>query len=245
MTADITAIVTGHREGRLAVASLRSALSAVAAARSEGRRLELLLILDRPDPATRAVFQRYSAQADGLQEVDFGDQGMTRNAAITAASGARVACLDADDLWTEDWLWRAAAFLDRHGPGVIAHPAYNYFFEGQATIFRHIDQDDPEFSADFLRVVNYWDALCLCDRDVHLSFPYAARDVDAGWAYEDWHWNCETVAAGLRHKTVPGTVLFKRRKPQSQTLQASGSKAMMRRSRLSSYAQAGAQGSTA
>ncbi len=238
---DITTILTAHREGRLAVATLRSVRRAVDRARAEGLTVQEIYVLDRADDVTRSVIGAAATQAGAdalLLETELGDQGAARNHAIGHARGARTAFQDGDDLWTSDWLARAWAFLDQAGPDVVAHPAFNYFFEGQATLFRHADQDGPEFRPDGLRLFNYWDALAMCDTELYRRFPFPARDIVNGWAYEDWAWNCLTVDAGIRHKVVPDTVLFKRRRAGSQTMTASGSRARMRRNPMMSYGHA-------
>lgn len=236
MTFRISAIVTGHREKRLSVATLRSFARAVEVARTEGFTVEPLMCLDRPDPLTESLFRDLSPTGARVISMDHGDQGKVRNDAVIEASGDHVAFLDGDDLWQASWLVRAARYLDEAGTGdIIAHPEYNYFFEGQATIFRQIDQDAPEFDIDLLRVRNYWDALCMAPRALYLAYPFAHRDIPNGWALEDWQWNEDTIAAGLRHKIVPDTVLFKRRQKESQHSRASQGKAMHRRNGMSSY----------
>ncbi|MCQ0971234.1 glycosyltransferase family 2 protein [Paracoccus sp. TK19116] len=233
---DLSVIVSGHREGRLAVASLRSMQAAVAAATSAGISVQPILVLDRPDDLTRRVFKAHADGATIEVEVDAGDQGVARNAAVAQSDGRWIAMLDADDLFQESWLVRASRFLDEIGDaGVIAHPEFNYFFEGQATIFRQIDQDSPDFDIDHIRLHNYWDALAMCDRSIHEAHPYALRDIQNGWAFEDWHFNVVTLGNGIRHKVVPDTVIFKRRQKDSQTLRATGNRSRFRRTPMASY----------
>lgn len=235
MSNDLTAIIVGHREGRLSVASLRSFQRTIDAARAAGYSCEAFYYLDRPDTVTRAVFEQYK-DADGiLREVDFGDQGHTRNEAIVHSTGKYTAFLDADDLWTVDWLTKAMQYLADKPDTHIAHPAFNYFFEEQATVFSQVDQESTEFWPDLLRIGNYWDALCLCPTQIYRDHPFYTRDIPNGWAFEDWYWNCETVAAGIVHKIVPDTVLFKRRQRVSQTIRASRNKSMIRANPLSRY----------
>lgn len=237
MQADLSAIISGHREGRLSVASLRSFDAAVDHARAAGFTVQKVFLLDRPNQLTRSIFDAH-ADADTLRiETDFGDQGAARNAAAEAASGQLVAFLDGDDLWAAEWLTRAIRFLAEQPEDVqsIAHPEFNYFFEGQATIFRQIDQDHPDFDLDMMRLRNYWDALSVCARDLYLRFPFPPRDIAGGWAYEDWQWNAETLAAGVRHRVVPDTVLFKRRREQSQTIEAAANRSLHRRTDLADY----------
>lgn len=235
MACDITCVITGHREGRISVASLRSFQIAVSFARSKGYSIETIFCLDRPDDLTHRIFEEWCG-ADGLLQIyDFGDQGKVRNEAVTKAKGHYTAFLDADDLWTEDWLVRALVFLADLPDTHIAHPAYNYFFEKQATIFCHVDQESPEFRMDLLRAANYWDALCVCPTVIYREHPFSDRDIANGWAYEDWLWNADTVQSGKIHKVVPDTVIFKRRQKASQTIRAGENKSMIHVNAFSRY----------
>lgn len=233
---EITAILSGHREGRLAVATLRSFNASIAAAREADFSVEPMHVLDRPDELTRDIFTAYATEGTVRVEVNYGDQGLARNDAVARSAGRYIAMLDGDDLWQQDWLVLAKQFLDEIGDEkVVAHPEFNYFFDGQATCFRQIDQESPDFDIDVLRLRNYWDALSMCHRSMHETYPYAKRDVRAGWAHEDWRWNVSTIADGIRHKIVPDTVLFKRRQKDSQNVRASRNKCRFRRSGLASY----------
>lgn len=215
--------------------SLRSFEIAIRQAESEGLSVQAFYYLDSPDERTRLLFEAYALDVGLIHEVDFADQGKVRNTAVAEATGEYIAFLDADDLWSRSWLVDAVAFLREEPVRSIAHPAYNYFFESLATIFCHQDQDAAVFDLDLLRVANYWDALCVCKTEIYREFPFGARDIEAGWAYEDWLWNCETLAAGIRHRTVPDTVLFKRRQRISQTIRASTNKSRIRNNVLSRY----------
>ena len=234
---DIAAIITGHAEGRLAVASLRSFWACVEHAEAAGLKVEPVLVLDNARPDTLAVFDQFRQGRASLLETSFSDQGAARNHAVANCTAAHIAFLDGDDLWSESWLTDAYGFLQSlEAPKrAIAHPEFNYFFEGHATIFRQIDQLAPEFDLDLLRVRNFWDALCLCHRSILEEYPFCERDIANGWAFEDWHWNMMTMSHGIQHRVVPDTVLFKRRQVQSQTVKASGSKARSRSTPLSAY----------
>ncbi|MDZ7839285.1 MAG: glycosyltransferase family A protein [Gammaproteobacteria bacterium] len=182
------------------------------------------------------MFAAYATDGTARVEVDYGDQGLARNDAVAHSTGRYIAMLDGDDLWQRNWLVLAWQFIDQNGDDRLSRSSrVQLFFEGQANYFRQIDQDSPDFDIDVLRLRNYWDALSMCHRGIHETFPYAKRDIRAGWAHEDWQWNVSTIANGIRHKIVPNTVVFKRRQKASQNIRASYNKSRIRRSELASY----------
>lgn len=235
MGCDVTCVITAHQEGRLVVPTLVSFDAATREAEATGVRIERMFCLDRPDTLTESLFRAFAHGNDKVIVFDHGDQGLVRNESVIAASGKKIAFLDADDLWQRTWLVRALSFLDGLPDETVAHPAYNYFFEGQATIFCHVDQLEAGFELDLLRLMNYWDALAVCATDIYRRFPFPSRAINEGWAYEDWQWNCETIAAGVTHRVVPSTVIFKRRRDSSQTMKAFRNHSRMRRGPLHKF----------
>ncbi len=232
---DISAILTAHHEGALAGMSLHSLLDAVARAEESGLKCEILIVLDRPDAPTAEMFAEAESRGWRVHEVDFGDQGKTRNHAVTLSKGRYIAFLDGDDLWSENWLVEAYRMCETDPGRIIAHPEVDWFFQENNNLFFHVDQTDPAFDPSVLRFVNCWDALCMAPREAHERFPYCDRDIDTGFAFEDWQWNCETLEAGYVHRVVPDTIHFKRRRKNSQTMKASARKALVRRTALFSY----------
>lgn len=230
----VTAILTAHGEGALASVSYKSMLEACTYAESKGLKIEKMVVLDRPDVYTKAVLQDLDDDIIVL-ETDFGDQGLVRNLAVEKANSDYIAFIDGDDLWSENWLFDAAQFLvDKH-ESTIAHPEFNWFFQGVSSVLVTIDQEDPLFAEDFLRFGNYWDAMCMTHRNTYLKHPYCLRKIKEGFAFEDWHWNCQTYEAGCLHKIVSDTIHFKRRRKNSQTLEASGTKSLMPTTGLTAY----------
>ena len=98
-----------------------------------------------------------------------------------------------------------------------------------------IDQSDPLFDIEFLRFGNYWDSLCLAPQEAYAEFPFCKRDIQNGFAYEDWHWNCETLVAGFVHRVALGTIHFNRRRQWSQTIEASTRRSLIRKTPILSY----------
>lgn len=231
---DISAIVIAHDEGELVRPTLASLHEAVAEARRAGLEVECLAVLDTPDDATRAGF----AGESGLRviEVAHGDHGLTRNAAVARATGRYVAFLDGDDLWSHNWLVAAYDVCESDPSRAIAHPMVDWVFGEETYLGFQPDQRDPAWYDASLRVSNPWDQLCMTSRQVHLDHPYRRRDLEAGFAYLDWSWNLETVAAGLQHRSVPGTIHFKRRRAASRLAQARAYQALPFPSPLQDYA---------
>lgn len=229
----ISAVMTAHNEGAMAGVSFNNMTQCCEYARNHGISVETLVVLDRPCNATRKVFENLDQSQ--LIETDFGDQGKVRNFAANHCQGDYIAFLDGDDLWSENWLSEAYNLLNSESELAIAHPEFNWFFQGVSSVIANIDQEDPNFAMDFLRHGNYWDAMCMAPRQTHLDQPYCERRVTDGFAFEDWHWNCETVTSGYKHKVVENTIHFKRRRPNSQTHEASGNQCLMPETKLTDF----------
>ena len=232
-TYDITTVVTAHNEGLLFGKTMNSLAVAVEHAQKNGLSVEMVFCLDNPDALTSRMVKENSNGSEVL-EFDFKDQGIVRNEAIRIAKGTYIALLDGDDLWSFNWLTEAYS-LAKQDKKFIVHPAFNWYFEGSNNILKIIDQDSELFDQDFLRVGNYWDALCFCHKEVYGMCPYGQRDIEKGFAYEDWHWNCETIVQGFKHKVAKNTVHFKRRRTISQTILASQREALIRNTKLLEY----------
>jgi len=232
---DIAAIMTVHNEGSVTAISWKSLIESAQCAEQQGYTVQKIIILDRADSKTARLYADLDEPNLIIEETDFGDQGKVRNHACQLSHAKALAFLDGDDLWGENWLRDAYTFLLNNGEKAIAHPEFSIFFGGISSVFINIDQDDPEFDPSFLRFANYWDALCMTWRSTHLAHPYCDREIANGFAFEDWHWNCETVANGFVHKVVQDTVHYKRRRAVSQTTQATGNRSLMPSTDLTSY----------
>lgn len=211
----VTAIINGHREGLLAGPSIRSFLEAVAYARGHGLEVDPLIVLDRPDDVTTALFRENPVGDREIVVTDYGDLGLARNRATQEARGEYVGFLDADDLWSVNWLAAAYALCRAETKPTVAHSEINVVFGGAHNFWIHADSEAPGFDPGYLGISNYWDSMSFAARRVYVDFPFARASFGEGYGYEDWHWNCETLVAGIAHRPVTDTVHFKRRRANS------------------------------
>lgn len=229
-------IVTFHREGVLAHQSLLALDRCREAARALGHAVQFVLSLDRADAETTRVARSFPGLTDGdvIVEVDYGDLGLSRNNAVNVASGEWIGICDGDDYLSENWMVRcleSARAGDRRG---IWHPDLIVLFDGWNALSQQIGQDDPEFDVDAMLVVNPWNSCSFAHRDVYIACPYlVSRPGETGFGFEDWHWNCETLALGYRHLIADKTIHFVRRKESGSLNQAHFSaNALIHRSKL-------------
>lgn len=209
---DITVVIPAHAEGTLARHTMNSVFRAKAYAEENGLRIQVLVVMDKADKKTRDFFASYPDELIDVETVAFGDLGFTRNHGVSRAGGRYVAFLDADNLCCQNWLVAAVRHLKDRSKPLIVHPEYLVAFEAENTIWRQISSDAPRFNAANLIEYNYWDATLVAEKQLLLRFPYNATTSTKGFGFEDWHFNCETLAAGIPHHVVPETVLFLRKK---------------------------------
>lgn len=229
---DLSVVIVAHAEGRLVHRGLASIQRAAESARADGFHVEVLAILDQPTEATRVYFSTCKL-ADRIEQIDVGDVSAGRNHGVSCAKGRFVTLIDGDDLVSSNWFTRGLALLNTAAPDVIAHPEYSIRFGDRSEVWRKRSQDDPDLQMFSMLWANPWDVTCMASRDLFIQHPYQSARSSDGWGYEDYHWHCETVAAGLRHVVVPETVLFVRTRAQgSRWHEHTGTHCVLRPSRL-------------
>jgi glycosyltransferase involved in cell wall biosynthesis len=211
---DISAVVTFHKEGLLANASLGSVALASAYAQRNGLRTEVIAIMDNPDEATREYLTS-RAGLDMLLESSHGDPSLARNQAIQSARGEWVALLDGDDLWGANWLAAAHAVATGETRPIVLHPHTTFYFGQRRYIYVHPDMDDEDFDLLGLSMANYWTTLSFARRTTYTSIPFPQRDLKRQVGFEDWGWNLQTIADGFVHKRVPDSMHAVRVKDES------------------------------
>ncbi|WP_310963480.1 glycosyltransferase family A protein [Nocardioides terrisoli] len=233
---DVTAIMLAHAEGPMAGPAFHSLLDAVAHAREAGLIVETLVLLDNPDAATAEAFGAAERYGVRVEQVSYGDHPLVRNHAAAQVSRGYIAFLDGDDLWGENWLVEAHRLCETDPGRVIAHPEVNWYFDQSTYLYFLPDQTDPEFDVySYIRVANPWDALCMAPVAAYQDIAHIKRSLAEGFAFDDWHWNMETLVAGYVHRVAPDTIHFKRRRAGSQFAAASANKSLPRATPIMDY----------
>jgi glycosyl transferase family 2 len=228
---DLSLVLTAHDETVGSGPTVRSADRAVAEARERSYLVETIVALDKATQATRDYFHQPRFDHWERWELDEGDLGRVRNVIVPRTKGRYIAFLDADDLFSENWLAEGIAALDAaagRGERAIAHPELNVVFDGHRAVRQNIDSTSPLFSPHLLYVRNCYDSLCMAPRDAHLAVPYVPRDIPNGLSYQDWQFAIETLSRGWRHLVVEDTIIFKRRRDFSLVVESNARKSIVR-----------------
>ena len=228
---DLSLVVTAHSETLVCGPTMASADRAVAAARDAGYRVQTIIALDKATEKTRDYFAQPDFDHWERWDMDEGDLGRVRNAIAPRTDGRYIAYLDADDLFSENWLAKGLRTVEsarERGEHVIAHPEVIITFDGALGMHQNIDQSSPLFTPYFLYMRNAYDSLCLTPREAHLEVPYVHRDIPNGLSWQDWQFAIETMSRGWQHVLAPDTIIFKRRRDFSLMVESAGRKSLVR-----------------
>jgi hypothetical protein len=211
---DITAVLTLHEDGPGGHIALLSLLRAAEAARAASLSVEAMLLLDRPDAATRAYAAALREPGLTVREADADCGMLARNAATEAARGAFLAFLDPRGRWCEGWLLHAHEAARNAGAEAAWHP--------EATLWPdaaegphwepHEGADTLGWDWETLALRDHWTALSFAPRALHLRLPYRPG------AWPGWSWNMDVAAAGVPHRIVRATAHVMRGEPERAAL---------------------------
>jgi len=208
---DITAALVAAQEGPLLGISLRSLLDAGRVARDAGLVVQLVAVLDRPDPATWEALADAATHDLLVDEIDAADAGAARRRVTELATGTYLSVLDGGDLWSDNWLVAAHALCQVSGDRAVAHPEVTWAFDATAETFFSADQADPAFDARLLDVENPWDPACLAPLEMYADHPAGPRRSLAEADRDEWRLHRASHAAGWVHRVATDTVHFRRR----------------------------------
>lgn len=233
---DISIIVTFHSEGLLAHLTLNSIERCRLYAEEHGISTEYIWVLDNTNKETKQILMDYPIDTSVITilEVNHGDSGAARNSGVKIANGKAIGIFDGDDYYSTNWIERGWHYLQEYGPKTILHPEFILNFEAVTIYGWQVDQFAEYFNINGLLTHNFWtSAWTIADRLVYLNIPYVPTHVNqTGFAFEDWHWNCETIAAGYQHRLASETIGFYRRKTASRITQEIGAGGIMAPSKI-------------
>ena len=217
---DVSVILNLHREAIYVVRTLRSLSEAASYASQCGFRVELVIVFDQSDDATRSAAE--AAEKFGFDrvtsiEVEHGSLGLSRNSGIAVASGEYVWLVDADDLVSSNCIERMHLVAQTE-ERVTVFPEYLLAFGVAYFVTRHFDDSVVE-TADFVYGHPYISHLFI-RKDAFENLQFSDLRLSKGFAYEDWHLNCELRARGYRFRIAPKTVFFYRQREGSLLKQA-------------------------
>jgi len=214
-TKDVAAIVTFHREGILAHTTLHSIERCRQYAEKHGISVELVVTLDNSDDGTLRIVRNHPIlrEDDQIHEVGFRDLSSCRNFAISMTNAQYIGTFDGDDYFSKNWIERCVSLIRQNGENNIYHPHLIVAFGGWNAYFWQIDQLEEYYRPGTLLTMNYWNACAFAAKSIFEKFPYhISRVGEAGYGFEDWHWNCEIIAGGYFHRVAKETARYERRK---------------------------------
>ena len=242
MKYDLSVVVTFHREGILAHATLRSYMFSRARAEASGFKVQLILVMDNADAETTGFVRSHPDLRGDEVVIDasVGDSALARNEGVLHSLGSFVCTLDGDDLINRDYFQRHIECARQHSGKFILHPELVVSFGMYNAFNWQIDQRGPYYSRESLLLINPWISAVFARREVFAEIPYTAcYPGSTGFGYEDWYWNCETTAAGYEHLIAPATAYYYRRKFSGSVNEASKAlQAVMPPSRLFDFQEA-------
>lgn len=226
---DVSVVLNMHREALYLRPTLLSLEACALEASKAGIAVELIAVFDRADSDTVSVF--HSTQLNAFEqvktaEIDVGSLGPARNAGIALAVGEYIWTADGDDLVSRNAIVqlldmarlnknvKRAVFIDFWVAFGEPYHVARYFGTEWLTAadfaFQH-----PFVSRIFL------------PRKAFECLQYNDLRVTAGFAYEDWDFNCRLLAEGYEFVVAPDTAIFYRQRPNSLLKQANATSAKL------------------
>lgn len=214
----VTIVITAHQEGQLIYRALDSAERNDRMA-SKQVQSELLLTLDRPNEESLQIGQIISNSGRARVSIkDFGDLSLSRNAAIRESNSDLVLFLDADDVWSDDFLKEGIASLDSTGSKIAIPEELRLIGEnifGSFLLRRKMKLYSHSKRFRKLLTRNWLPATFLAYRSVFVDFPFFPNDYQRKWGFEDWNFHLRISIAEIPICTVRDTYLEIYQRPGS------------------------------
>jgi len=212
----LSIIVTLHHEGIIAHKTLLS-IEQCLKEFSKPITYEIILHVDNGDEDTINYIKQYKKKTGyRIFYNSFGEPSMSRNFSVNKASGDYVLCIDGDDLISKNFIIDGLDILQKTKNEIILHPETNITFgynEQQPRLWRMSDSfsDDEDTLIMFGR--NRWCTGTFLKTSTAKKYPYISAN--KGFGYEDWCFNSDTRAGGVKHLVIPKSTIFHREKTDS------------------------------
>lgn len=213
---DLSIIITAHKEGIIAHKTMLSVFNAIEKIEEAKFTYEIIVHIDNGDVATKDYYSRYlKDKRVRIFENNFGDLGTSRSFSSLQARGDFVAFLDGDDLISDNWLVESIKCLKNTKEEVIVHPeaVLNFGYQANYVLAIQKESTTKEQTAILLAGVNPWTSTVAAKRETFEKYPY--EKMGKGFGYEDYKFNIDTIAGGVKHIIAKDTVFFYRRSGQS------------------------------
>ena len=203
---DITCVMTVQAEGHYLNATLRSVAIMCKEAASHGLSSEFIVVAQKAGGRTRKVLESLADIWTESRVVFVEEQnvGEARNVGIKIARGRFIAMLTGSSLLSPGWLYQAVQFAQTHGSDIIVHPHAVVEFGVQLITHYQPGSEHPQLLAS----EQVWTAHALARRDLFRQIPYRSSPFLSGYGHTVWHWNCETIMAGVTHAVVKDTAVY-------------------------------------
>ncbi|MET3010229.1 glycosyltransferase [Stenotrophomonas koreensis] len=219
---EVSVVLNLHREALLLTPTLLSLDACAREAKAAGISVELIAVFDRSDDATRDAFNAQPMQGFcriETVEVDVGSLGLARNAGVERATGEYIWTSDSDDLVSSNSIVALLQTARKYpSPNVVVFIEYLCAFGDRYHNVRYFDSKYLT-AADFAYQHPYISRIFL-PKAVFDSLRYDDLRIASGFAYEDWHFNCNLRAHGYEMVVAPDTVIFYRQRNGSLLRQA-------------------------
>lgn len=215
----VSGIATFHNEGIAAHRTMLGLDRLRKYSEQRGITVELVAVLDSADNETTRIVSSspVMSKEDTVVEVRHKDVGLSRNSGVQHAAGEYIGVFDGDDYYSANWLVEALRIVEQKKHEVAVHPEYQISFEKVHCIARPPDMDEEQnYPLATCLAIHPWTSCAFARRSTFLAHPYqSTKSRQTGYGFEDWHWNLELIADGIRHVSAPGTAHFYRRKQSS------------------------------
>ncbi len=202
-------VIVSHSEGQIAGRTIHSLVRAVEKLKDKKIDYQFLVNIDNGDEQTIDFFEDAIKDLNGkVYHTNYGDPGLARNSIIKKAKSEYIAMIDADDMVSSNWLLEGLEKAMSAKEPILVHPEVEIRFDEEkvCSVDIRVEYEDNWHETLALIEGNRWCSIVIGRRDYFIRNLYSASR--RGFGYEDYYFNCSTVAAGIKHVVAKGTTVF-------------------------------------